>query len=82
MDNRYLEMRVDKLEEKVSNLQRDNEGLRQAVLDISTSVEGLCRKISMLEDGLATKTDITHVRKITDDLQMSVNKIASRECNK
>ncbi|KAB7675352.1 hypothetical protein GBN91_27800 [Bacillus sp. B1-WWTP-T-0.5-Post-4] len=57
-------MRVDGLEKTVSDLQRDNEGLKQALLGVSTSVEGLIRKISMLEQGLAMKTDINHVQKL------------------
>lgn len=35
---------------KINDLQRDNEGMKQALLDVSTSVEGL-----------ATKTDKTHI---------------------
>ncbi|MES9780765.1 hypothetical protein ABWK43_07770 [Bacillus thuringiensis] len=64
MDNQVLEMRVEQLEKNVSNLQRDNEGLKQAVINISTCVEGLCRKFSMLEEGLAMKADITHVQEL------------------
>lgn len=49
---------------KINDLQRDNEGMKQALLDVSTSVEGLSRKVSMLEEGLATKTDKTHIQKL------------------
>lgn len=52
------------LEKRVSDLQRDNEGLLQALNVVSTSTEGLSRKVSMLEEGLATKVDITHVQKL------------------
>ncbi|WP_095021644.1 hypothetical protein [Bacillus thuringiensis] len=55
---------IANLEKNVSDLQRDNEGLKQAVLNVSTSVEGLSRKVSMLEEALATKADITHVQLI------------------
>lgn len=52
MDNQFLKMRVDELEKNVSDLQRDNEGMKQALLSVSTSVEVLSRKISMLEKGV------------------------------
>ncbi|WP_000369914.1 hypothetical protein [Bacillus cereus] len=64
MDNQFLKMRVDELEKNVSDLQRDNESMKQALLSVSTNVEVLSRKISMLEKGLATKADITHVQLI------------------
>ena len=62
MSNQYLEVRVSELEAKVSNLQKDNEGLTQTLLDISTSVEHLNRRVNMLEDTLATKADISHIK--------------------
>nr|WP_257205643.1 hypothetical protein [Bacillus cereus] len=31
---------------------------------VSASIEGLSQKVSMLEKGLATKADITHVQKL------------------
>ncbi|EOQ06898.1 hypothetical protein IKC_00786 [Bacillus cereus VD184] len=49
-------------EKRINDLQRDNEGLIQTLNCVSASVEGLSRKVSMLEKGLATKADITHVR--------------------
>ncbi|MGE0981360.1 hypothetical protein [Bacillus cereus] len=52
------------LEKRVNDLERDNDGLKQTVLNISTSVEGLRQKVSMLGEGLATKADITHVQLI------------------
>ncbi|HDR8090846.1 TPA: hypothetical protein QCZ12_000854 [Bacillus cereus] len=61
MDNRYLEMKCDELEKSVSDLQKDNVGLKQALLEVSSKLEGVNRKVSMLEEGLATKADITHV---------------------
>ncbi|HDR4861614.1 TPA: hypothetical protein QCR61_003911 [Bacillus cereus] len=64
MDNQFLKMRVDELEKNVSDLQRDNEGLKQAVTGVSTSLEALNRKVNMLEEGLVTKADITHVQLI------------------
>ncbi|MED1381258.1 hypothetical protein [Bacillus mycoides] len=64
MDNRYLETKVNELEKRVSDLQRDKNGLKQALLNVSTSVEWLSRKVSMVEESLATKADITHVQLI------------------
>ncbi|MGF1433726.1 hypothetical protein ACQUW6_05630 [Bacillus thuringiensis] len=52
------------LEKRVSDLQRDNESLLQTLNVVSASTEGLSRKVSMLEEGLATKADITHVQKL------------------
>ncbi|WP_420973787.1 hypothetical protein [Bacillus thuringiensis] len=42
MDNGYLKKRIHQLEKRVSDLQSDNEGLKQVVLVVSTNVEGLC----------------------------------------
>jgi len=53
---------IANLEKRVNDLERDNDGLKQAVLDVSASVEVLSRRVSMLEEGLATKADITHVQ--------------------
>ncbi|KXH90020.1 hypothetical protein A9485_14205 [Bacillus cereus] len=78
MDNQFLKMRVDGLEKNVSDLQSDNEGLKQALLDVSTRVEGLSRKISMLEQGLATKTDLTHVKQLIKQSEV-VKKINESE---
>ncbi|MGE6618515.1 hypothetical protein [Bacillus mycoides] len=64
MDNRYIETRFNELEKRVSDLQRDKDGLKQALLNVSTSVEWLSRKVSMVEEALATKADITHVQLI------------------
>ncbi|MDO6634279.1 hypothetical protein [Bacillus thuringiensis] len=64
MSNQFLKMSVEQLEKNVSDLQRDNEGLKQAVLGVSTSLEALSRKVNMLEKELATKADITHVQLI------------------
>ncbi|MGX5439089.1 hypothetical protein [Bacillus thuringiensis] len=52
------------LEKSVNDLQRDNDGLKQTLLHVSTTVEALNRKIDMLEKGLATKADITHVQEL------------------
>ncbi|KAA1804004.1 hypothetical protein FXB61_005102 [Bacillus cereus] len=52
------------LEKRVSDLQRDNEGLLQTLNVVSISTEELSRKVSMLEEVLATKADITHVKKL------------------
>lgn len=78
MDNQFLKMNVDGLEKNISDLQRDNESLKQAVLNVSASVEGLSRKISMLEKGLATKTDITHVKQLIKQTEV-VKKINKSE---
>ncbi|AKR35393.1 hypothetical protein P4K49_16115 [Bacillus cereus] len=51
-------------EKRINDLQRDNEGLIQTLNCVSASVEGLSRKVSMLEEALATKADITHVQLI------------------
>ncbi|HDX9512095.1 TPA: hypothetical protein ROY06_005469 [Bacillus cereus] len=51
-------------EKRINDLQRDNEGLIQTLNCVSTSVKGLSQKVSMLEEGLATKADITHVQLI------------------
>ncbi|HGV4076299.1 hypothetical protein OCB70_02155 [Bacillus cereus] len=50
------------LEKRVNDLQRDKEGLIQTLNCVSASVEGLNRRVNMLEEGLATKADITHVK--------------------
>ncbi|MCU4960542.1 hypothetical protein OCD82_00025 [Bacillus paranthracis] len=52
------------LEKRVNDLQRDNDSLKQTLLHVSTTVEALGEKVSMLEKGLATKADITHVQQI------------------
>lgn len=75
---------IANLEKNVSDLQRDNEGLKQAVLNVSTSVEALSRKVNMLEEGLATKADITHdqlinkqseiIKKINDSKSVGVDR--------
>ncbi|MDF9538103.1 hypothetical protein P5750_22315 [Bacillus cereus] len=51
-------------EKRINDLQRDNEGLIQTLNCVSESVKGLSRKVSMLEKGLATKVDITHVQEL------------------
>ena len=38
------------LERSVNDLQRDNDGMKQALLNVSTNVEALTRKVNMLED--------------------------------
>ena len=48
----------------VNDLQRDNDGMKQALLNVSTNVEALTRKVNMLEETLATKTDITHIQRL------------------
>ncbi|MBK5492195.1 hypothetical protein [Bacillus sp. TH13] len=78
MDNQILKMRVDQLEKNVSDLQRDNEGLKQTVLNVATSLEALSRKVSMLEETLATKTDITHVKQLIKQSEV-VKKINESE---
>ena len=50
------------LERSVNDLQRDNDGMKQALLNVSTNVEALTRKVNMLEETLATKTDLTHIQ--------------------
>lgn len=53
---------VDDLTIQVSSLKEENKGLTQSLLTISTSVEQLNRKVNMLEDALATKANINHIR--------------------
>ena len=55
---------IANLERSVNDLQRDNDGMKQALLNVSTNVEALNRKVNMLEETLATKTDITHVQRL------------------
>ena len=38
--------------------------MKQALLNVSTNVEALNRKVNMLEETLATKADITHVQRL------------------
>ncbi|TKI77684.1 hypothetical protein, partial [Bacillus mycoides] len=64
MDNQYFEIKINELKKNVSDLQSDKDGLKQALLTVSTSMEGVNRKVSMLEETLATKADITHVQLI------------------
>ncbi|MGH0585618.1 hypothetical protein ACQVQY_05865 [Bacillus mycoides] len=64
MDNQFFNMRVNELEKNISDLQRDNDGLKQALLDVSTSVEALSRRVSMVEESLATKVDMTHIQEV------------------
>ncbi|MED1383883.1 hypothetical protein P4U30_27165, partial [Bacillus mycoides] len=59
-----LSLSLNELEKRVNDLERDKEGLKQALLTVSTSVEGVSRKVSMVEESLATKVDITHVQLI------------------
>ncbi|EEK59174.1 hypothetical protein [Bacillus cereus] len=54
--------KIADFEKKINDLQRDKDGLKQTLLDVSTMVEGLNRRVNMLEGALATKADITHVR--------------------
>ncbi|WP_242306576.1 hypothetical protein [Bacillus cereus group sp. BfR-BA-01317] len=49
-------------EKRINDLQGNNDGLKQALLDVSTDVEVLNRKVNMLEQALATKADKTHVQ--------------------
>ena len=37
--------------------------MKQALLNVSTNIEALNRKVNMLEETLATKADITHVQR-------------------
>ncbi|MDZ4408778.1 hypothetical protein ORM92_23810 [Bacillus cereus] len=55
---------IANLEKSVNDLQRDNEGLIQTLNCVSAGVDELNRKVNMLEEGLATKADITHVQLI------------------
>ncbi|AEV89290.1 hypothetical protein P4493_22270 [Bacillus thuringiensis] len=55
---------IANLERSVNGLQRDNDGMKQALLNVSTSVEALNRKVNMLEETLATKADIIHVQRL------------------
>ncbi|WP_412675681.1 hypothetical protein [Bacillus mycoides] len=59
-----MSLSLNELEKRVNDLERDKEGLKQALLTVSTSVEGVSRKVSMVEESLATKVDITHVQLI------------------
>ncbi|MGK8430606.1 hypothetical protein [Bacillus cereus] len=54
-------------ENRINDLQRDNEGLIQTLNCVSASVEGLSQKVSTLEKGLAMKADITHVREMVKE---------------
>ncbi|MFV1457062.1 hypothetical protein [Bacillus mycoides] len=65
MDNQYIETKInnlirkiDTLTKNVNDLQRDNDGLIQ-------TAEALNRKVSMLEEALATKVDIDHLQQIS-----------------
>ncbi|MCW1939469.1 hypothetical protein OMD49_06475 [Bacillus anthracis] len=49
-------------EKRIDDLQRNNDGLKQALLNVSTDVEALNRKVNKLEEALAMKVDITHVQ--------------------
>ncbi|EOP96235.1 phage protein [Bacillus cereus HuB4-4] len=51
-------------EKKINDLQRDNDGLKETLLTVSASVEELSRRVSMIEEGLATKVDITHIQEV------------------
>ncbi|HDR4695228.1 TPA: hypothetical protein QCQ76_001816 [Bacillus cereus] len=61
---------IANLERSVNDLQRDNDGLKQTLLHVSTTVEALNRKIDMLEKGLATKADITHVQQLNNQSEI------------
>ncbi|MFN6790494.1 hypothetical protein [Bacillus sp. TD11] len=50
------------MKKRINDLQRDKDGLQQTLLSVSTMVEGLNRKVNMLEESLAAKADITHVQ--------------------
>lgn len=62
MSNQYLENMVNDLKTQINSLKEENKCLTQTLLDISTSVEQLNRRTNMLEDALATKADINHIR--------------------
>ncbi|HFJ9371403.1 TPA: hypothetical protein ACGW7B_001911 [Bacillus nitratireducens] len=64
MDNRYIETRFNELEKRVSDLQRDKDGLIQTIDTVSTNVEALSRRVRMLEEALATKADMTHIQEV------------------
>lgn len=53
---------IANLERSVNDLQRDNNGMKQALLNVSTNIEALNRKVNMLEETLAMEVDITHVQ--------------------
>lgn len=55
---------IANLERSVNDLQRDNDGMKQALLNVLTNVEALNRKVNMLEETLATKVGITHVQQL------------------
>ncbi|MGA5660445.1 hypothetical protein ACPCZR_12760 [Bacillus bombysepticus] len=55
MDNQNNEMKVGIVE------------LRIQVTGLQQTIEELTRKVTMLEEGLATKADITHVREIVKE---------------
>lgn len=62
------------LEKSVNDLQRDRDGLKQTLLHVLTTVEALNRKVNMLEEGLATKGNITHVQEMVEQ-SMLIKKI-------
>ncbi|MDF9632584.1 hypothetical protein [Bacillus cereus] len=51
-------------EKGINDLKRNNDGLKQTLLDVSTKVEALNRRVNMLEETLERKVDITHVQKL------------------
>lgn len=65
MDNQYLEMKVNELEKRVSDLQRDKDNLLQTLSVVSASVEKLKQKVSMLEQKLGQKVNVTDIQQVT-----------------
>ncbi|HDR7784943.1 hypothetical protein ABR776_27255 [Bacillus cereus] len=55
---------IDDLKNRIDDLQSDNEGLKQALLAASSSTEVLSRRVNVLEEGLAAKVDVLHVRQM------------------
>ncbi|ANN35302.1 hypothetical protein A9498_03280 [Bacillus thuringiensis serovar coreanensis] len=58
---------LDGIKKYINDLQREQEGLIQTLSAVSASVEGLIKRANMLEEALATKADITHVREIVKE---------------
>ncbi|MCU4929213.1 hypothetical protein OB999_10595 [Bacillus cereus] len=65
-------------EKKINDLQRDKDGLKRTLLDVSKMVEGLNRRVNMLEEALATKVDVPHVQRMIKQSEV-VKKINKSE---
>ncbi|KAB2398910.1 MULTISPECIES: hypothetical protein [Bacillus cereus group] len=65
-------------EKRINDLQRDKDGLKQTLLDVSTMVEGLNRRINMLEKSVSNKVDVPHVQRMIKQSEV-VKKINESE---